>query len=88
MPRGRAGEKRNRHTLDYRTQLGRSRAGEKRNRYTPDVRRVLPRVIKGKAAEEPDELAAAAGAEQSGGAAPEGETAETLDNVKRARNEE
>ena len=38
--------------------------------------------------EEPDELAAAAGAEQSGEAAPEGETAETLHSVKRARNEE
>ena len=38
--------------------------------------------------EEPYELAAAAGVEQSGEAAPEGETAETLHNVKRARNEE
>ena len=88
MQHSRAGEKRNRHSLDYRTQLGRSRAGEQRNRYTPDVRRVLPRVTKGKAAEEPDELAAAASAEQSGEAAPEGETAETPHNVKRARNKE
>ena len=88
MPRSRAGEKRNRHSPDYRTQLGRWRAGEKRNRYTPDVRRVHPRVTQGKAAEVLDDLAAAAGVEQSGEPAPEGERAETPHNVKRAWNKE
>ena len=88
MPHSRAGEKRNRFSADYRTQLGRSRAGEKRNRYTPDDRRVNPRVTKGKAADVPEELAVAAGVEQSGEPAQEGERAETPHKVKTARKKE
>ena len=72
------------------TRACRGRKETRTCRKQPDKRTTSQHRIrkKGKAAEEPDELAAAASAEQSGEAAPEGETAETLDNVKRARNEE